>query len=173
MSTDGLTSTYVGDGGIGMLAEQLNLMSRTIKASSETPVSVRLVGSGLTDASGNVWIGLGRVPQGRTYYVRNLVVGGATWSTTATGTCIVAVTPSDAITNDTQPSTNYVRDAIPPVGGGAATLPGIAWYEAGQFVVRSQETLMVFITNGTAASGTAYVAAATVDNLPATGSTAG
>ena len=159
-------------GGTGQLAAALNALRLQMARSSEAASTNRLAASAATDASGNAWLSLGNCPEGRTWYVRNLVVGGTVWNSTATGTCIVAVMPS-APQADQQPSTNYVRDAVPPIGGGSSTLPGIAWYDAGQFTIRSKEGLYVYITNGSAASGTNYVAAATVDNLPATGSTIG
>lgn len=153
-----------------MLAAQMNDMRMRIAQATGLPASVRLTASGQSDSSGNVWLGLGHAPQGRTWYVRNLVVGGPTWNSSATGTVIVAVTPSPPPA-DTQPSTNYIRDAIPPIGGGSSTLPGVAWYEAGQFPIREREGLYIYIS--TAASGTSFVAAATVDDITAAGSNLG
>jgi hypothetical protein len=160
-------------GAIGSLAARMNDLRMAIAASSMSPTQNPISGSGLTDSSGNVWIGVGHhCPEGRTWYVRQMAIGGTTWSTTATGTAIVAVMPASPQA-DQQPSTNYVRDAVPPIGGGSSTLPAVAWYDAGQFVVRSKEGLYVYITNGSAASGTAYVVRASIDVLPATGSTIG
>lgn len=159
-------------GGTGALAEVMNGMRHLIAASSTVPATKRLTASGLTDSSGNVLLTLGQCPQGRKWYLRSLAVGGGTWSTTATGTLVVFVQPGQPPTTDTAPSTNYIRDALPPVGGGTQTLPGIAFYDSGHIPIQPQEWLFVWVSNGTAASGTQYVAGATIDDMSASASVA-
>src|SRR5271154_5558904 len=81
-------------GGTGEIAALMNMMRKILSASSTHATQVPLAATGLTDASGNAIIDLGVAPQGFRWRLRSLVIGGTTWSTTATGTALLFVSPS-------------------------------------------------------------------------------
>lgn len=100
------------------------------------------------DTNGNALITFDPVSQGERWDLYRLVVGGATWGTTAAGTAVVYRTSSAATTT---PSLTAVIDE-------AASLPNVAFYLDNQVPLQSGEKLVVFVSGGT--SGQQYIASA-------------
>jgi hypothetical protein len=155
-------------GGTGELAQAMNAMRQLLSVSTiGHNAQVPIFAAGATDASGNLLMDLGTVPVGRTWRLRQLVVGGSGWTTTASGTVggtalllIAAGSFQGYPQADVQPSTNFIRDY-------SATLPNKAFYDAGQAVCKGGEHIYVYVTNGASGQAVPYVAAGRVDDVPA------
>lgn len=107
------------------------------------PVRISLRRVGTANSSGSAFaLDLGGPTYGRLWEVRRLVVGGATWGTTAAGTAQVVVLPTSPETTTDPAMTDVVDEA--------ASLPSRAFYSSGQLVVRSPQRLWVVILSPTA-----------------------
>lgn len=111
------------------------------------PTFVNLNGSGVADANGDTLVfDLGGPSYGHTFEVRQLIVGGATWATTALGNAVMVVgssSPGNSVGGGVDVSLAGVQDH-------AASLPSVAFYSAGQFVIRHPNHLYCVILSPTA-----------------------
>lgn len=111
----------------------------------EGPVFVPIGRSATTDATGaRLLMDLGGPSYGRAWEVRQLVVGGLTWSTTVSGRAELYVG-----------STPQVNAALANLQDVAATLPSKSFYSAGQFRVIHPNRVYVVIAGGS--DNTTYV----------------
>lgn len=132
------------------------LMAVEAAYEEQGPVFHRRGNGATSDASGSSFvIDLGGPAVHRRWEVRNIVVGGLTW-TTVTGSALVVVggarppAPGSVSMND-------VRDQAP-------VLPNPAFYSSGQLVLRNPERLYIVVL--TPAASTDYVAAASIIETP-------
>lgn len=112
------------------------------------PKRIPLDATSTADASGNALLVFDRVPQGESWDLYRLVVGGVQWSTAAAGTAVVYRTSSQA---STTPSLTQVFDE-------ATSLPNVSFYLAKQVSLIAGESLVVYVSGGT--TGQQYVASA-------------
>lgn len=145
------------DAKLDALAVQLSRQHREMIASSVAPKSLRIVAQATADANGNATLVFPTVPGGRVHYLRRLVIGGATWPTTVTGSAIVAVNANQSV-RDAAPSILDVVDAH-------TSLPNSTFYLDNQITIASCSALQIFISGGTA--NTTYCASALVSDYPA------
>jgi hypothetical protein len=141
---------------LSALADAVTSLRAATIASSVRPQSVRIPAQAVADSSGNALIVFATVPGGRVHHVRQLVVGGATWGTTASGTAVVFV-GTGALNPDYPVPLTQVADS-------AATLPKVGFYLEDQVVVPGGASLQVLVTGAT--SGQTYYAAIRVLDLP-------
>lgn len=117
-------------------------------------VQVILRGTATSDsASDTIEIGLGGPSYGRVWQVHRLTVGGALWTTTAAGQALVVVSPSKTLT-----------PALSDIADQAGSLPSVAYYGAGQLVVRHPNHLRVVFLTPTAT--TQYAVGGQAIDLP-------
>lgn len=142
---------------IGRLTETLTRVQQWLERSSAMPKYQAFAGSATADSAGNASIQLGPVAQGRRWIVHQAVVGGLTWGTTATGKAVLAVMSAEPSADVAVPLTAVQDDA--------ASLPWVAHYSRGQFVVPPLSSVWVQVTGGT--SGQQYAAAVSLVDEPA------
>lgn len=164
-SPDGVVAHLVGQLGLlvqfgGEQAEHLAGMARTLRrTAAQTPVQYVTQGSAVIDAAG-----LGVVAftpagpdQGHFWYVRSLVVGGATWDTAAAGSAEVYASAMDL---------RLMRDASPPLTDlidQATALPLPAKYGRGELTLRNPERLFVRFVGAT--PGQEYTASIRLEDV--------
>jgi hypothetical protein len=124
---------------------------------SVAPRYSKLAAASLADSDGWVALKFGPVPQGRRWVVRNVVVGGVNWSTTADGTAVLVVQASDPAKD---------QDIIlANVWDQANTLPLPAQYGRGELFANALESVWLVIEGGT--SGQLYTGAIRFVDEPA------
>lgn len=107
------------------------------------PTQLQIIGNGTSDAAGdNFTIDLGGPAFGRRWELRQLVVGGATWSTVVAGTAELY----------TGSSVGAASRSLASLSDRAAALPSNAFYGGGQVTLRHPERLFVVIVSPTAAT---------------------
>lgn len=124
----------------GKAATALDKIAAWADRTQTMPRYLSLDGGCTTDSSGNGLIQLGPVPQGMRFTVHQLVVGGVTWGTSVSGTADVFILPWWSATDIEGPLT-AIQDQ-------AATLPNVAFYSRGQFIVPSGSSVWVQILAG-------------------------
>lgn len=128
----------LGDAVTALIASHDQLVA-AVHERRRGPQPLSLTATATADANGNALIVYDPVPQGETWELRRLVVGGSTWATAAAGTA-VAYRTSGAATPT--PSLLVVLDQAP-------TLPNVAFYLDGQVVLVPGERLVVLVAGGT------------------------
>jgi hypothetical protein len=116
-------------------------------------VEVPLRAASVSGASGALVIDLGGPTYGRKWEVKRLSVGGTTWASAVGGIGQAVISPNA----QTNPAISDVADV-------AATLPSIAFYSTGQFVVRHPNHLYIVIVTPTAS--TQYAVGGSATELP-------
>ena len=138
-------------------AELRKLLKAQDEYQKRGPLFVPLQGQVTIDANGDPGvIDLGGPAYGQDWEIRQLVIGGLTWATTAMGNAIAAVQSSAPPINQT-PGLSAIQDH-------AASLPSVAFYSANQFHVRHPNRVYIIILSGTA--GQQYQAAGDAFNVP-------
>lgn len=164
-SPDGVVAHLVGQ--LGLLVEfgraqagELAGVSRTLrKLPAQTPVQYATQGSVTIDAAGFGVIAFTPAgpDQGHFWYVRSLVVGGATWDTAAAGTAELYASAMDL---------RLMRDASPPLTDlldQATALPLPAKYGRGELTLRNPERLFVRFVGAT--PGQEYIATIRLEDV--------
>ncbi len=125
------------------------------------PTFVSLQASGAADAGGDTLVlDLGGPSYGHQFEVRQLIIGGATWATAALGNAVMVISsasPGGSGGGGVDVSLAGVQDP-------AASLPAVAFYSAGQFVVKHPNRVYAVILSPTASQ--LYVAAGDAYNIP-------
>ena len=118
------------------------------------PVFVPLQGALTVDgAQDPAFVDLGGPAQQRVWNVRQLIVGGPFWSSTAGGTGLILVQPNAPTPGQVGGLAN-VQDAF-------GTMPAVHFYSSDQFKVRAPNRIWLQVVTGTAnavynAAGDAY-----------------
>ena len=113
------------------------------RAKAMEPVDVRFQQSATSAATGDLGLGFSGPDAGYYWFVRRIVVGGASWSSTVSGTAEVYVTGINQVSGM---SGGYVtiRD-LADQADQAATLPNRAFYGIHELPVQSGENLVIVI----------------------------
>jgi hypothetical protein len=109
-----------------------------------TPIFKRLSASGVYPASGDLVLVFGTPDQGTIWEVKNVVIGGADFNTSATGSAGLYV--GAFVPQQNAPNPGGITNGVDY----STTLPKVATYSAGQVVVNDQEYLYAVIFSGTA-----------------------
>lgn len=145
---------------IGSVSKLTDKITKQMRKPPAQPVFGRTVAVGTAPSSGILVL---RFPlkgpdQGHFWYVRQLIVGGATRTTMAAGSCDVFVSASD-LTG---------QASLAAIGLGderdfSSALPNNAFYGRGEIPLRMNEELFVVISGST--SGQQYVAALSFEDF--------
>ena len=130
----------LGDAVTALIASHDQLVA-AVHERRRGPQPLSLTATATADANGNALIVYDPVPQGETWELRRLVVGGSTWATAAAGTAVSYATSGAAVAT---PSLLGVFDE-------AASLPNVAYYLDGQVVLTPGERLVVLVSGATSA----------------------
>lgn len=133
---------------IGSVDKLADTLAKQRRRPPAQPVFGRVIATGIVPASGFLVL---RFPlkgpdQGHFWYVRQLVIGGATRATTAAGSADVFVSATDLTS---QPSLAAI--GLSDERDFALTLPKNAFYGRGELPLRLNEELFVAISGGTPA----------------------
>lgn len=164
-STDGVVAHLVGQ--LGLLVEFGRDQAHGLdgirhdlqRLPAQTPVQYATQGSVTIDANGFGVIAFTPAgpDQGHFWYVRSLVVGGATWDTAAAGTAEVYASAMDL---------RLMLDAAPPLTDlvdQATALPLPAKYGRGELTLRNPERLFVRFVGAT--PGQEYTATIRLEDI--------
>lgn len=144
----------------GMRGELARLLKMQTDYEKKGPVFVPLQGTANVDSNQDVaMVDLGGPAYGRTWLVRQLVVGGSLWSTTAGGTGLIVV-QSNPPTPGQVPGLANVQDAF-------GTMPAVHFYSSSQFRIRNPQRIFLVVVTGTAS--TAYNVAGDAYDSPDVG----
>jgi hypothetical protein len=144
---------------LGSAVERLTSELAAARVASTTrPNSFKAVASTFADANGNAPIIFEACPNGQRWVLRHLVVGGVTWTTSASGHAyIFHTTPGGPSGADAPVSIFNVIDGDT---SGLAAGTGLPWarfyFEGDECVLEGGEALGVMVYGGT--SGQQYVA---------------
>lgn len=127
----------------------------------EGPTNVQLRGASGGAATGNLVIGLGGPSQGRKWEIRRLIIGGSTFGSTVAGTAEVYVS---AVPGAVVGAGRNLADMVDQASGATPSLPSVAFYGAGQIVLRYPQELKIVIVSPTAS--TPYEAGGAAIDLP-------
>ena len=127
------------------------------RAVTLAPITVGRV----SPASGNLYLELGGPPVGRVWELRRLTVGGPTWETTVAGSLDLLVMPSQPA-YDGQSAAASLAMLIDH----ASVLPAVAFYSAGQVLLRPGERLYAVVYSPSVS--TYYAASGTCLSYPDT-----
>ena len=137
------------------------LLKMQIDYQQRGPTFVNLNSSATADAAGDtIVMDLGGPSYGHTFEVRQLIVGGATWGTTALGSAVFMISsssPGNSVGGGVDTSLAGIQDE-------AASFPSVAFYSAGQFVIRHPNHLYAVILTPTASQ--LYQVAGDAFNIP-------
>jgi hypothetical protein len=141
--------------------EQREELARLLKMQTDYerkgPVFVPLQGTVAVDSNQDPgFVDLGGPAQGRMWLVRQMVIGGSLWSTTAGGTGLVLV-QANSPTPGQVPNVANVQDAF-------GTMPAVHFYSSSQFRIRHPQRIYVAIVVGTAS--TVYTVAGDAYDAP-------
>jgi hypothetical protein len=143
---------------LGSIDSTLTAIHKWMRDTTAMPRYMPFQATAVCDSSGYAAIQLGPVAQGRRWVVHQLIVGGVDWATSAAGTALACISsvnplrPSSAL--DVSVPLNVVQDQA---GFPSPSLPNIAFYTRGQFVVPPLSSIWMIISGGT--SGQEYTAA--------------
>jgi hypothetical protein len=139
---------------IGNLAEETKKMREAVnRARALVPADVRLNVSATSPSSGDFWMSFGGPAAGFYWVVRRLIVGGASWSSTVSGSAELYVTAGSVGAMGTSGTGGYasIRDLNDLVDQ-AANLPTKGYYGFHELVVGPHESLAVVIDSPSAST---------------------
>lgn len=145
---------------VGGLAAQVRRVARRLEAAPMQPVERAFPSSGIIPAGGFLVLNLGGPDQGHFWYVRSIVIGGATPATVCAGRADIFATATDLrnVPGVAQIGLNEWRDQ-------ATTLPLPAFYGRGELRVDAPADLYVVLSAATPAQ--AYTAIAYIEDYQA------
>jgi hypothetical protein len=141
------------------LSASLDCLTRTIQAEAEErarstsrPRPLDLAASKVADASGNCILAFESCPQGQWWALRRLVVGGVTYSTTASGAAVVFKSTASAAAYNADADValfNVVDATLAPTN---SPLPSVAFYDGDAHLITlsPNEKICIRIYSGTA-----------------------
>jgi hypothetical protein len=142
----------------GMTSSLKKLLAAEYAYEQHGPTFHPLRNGGVSPATGNFAFGLDGPAYGRRWEIRNLVIGGLYFSSTVSGTALALRTSVASV------GLLLSQINLADVVDQASTLPDVAFYSSGQFVLRAPEKLVIVIIGPTAS--TPYVAGGSYIDVP-------